>query len=166
MQAGTGPGTEPRQYHPNMPIEEWQRAIGLWAYGKGWWDNFPGGDVTLDIAWQREAHERHAEMGLAQLHLASAQVDLDLNTANYIAAKLCLIHSEASEGLEALRDGDLVLRIDPETGKPEGLESELADILIRTLDLANALGMDMGKTMVAKMSYNEGRPYKHGGRKL
>jgi len=53
-----------------------------------------------------------------------------------------------------------------EGGKPEGFESELADVIIRVLDLAEALGMDMGKTMAAKMKYNETREHKHGGRAL
>lgn len=157
-QAGTGPEAEPRKYHHNYPMEEWQAAIAAWAHGKGWWDGFPGGDITLLIDSQRDS-QRLADG-------ARNPADLDRPDANYIAAKLALIHSEVSEGLEALRDGDLALRIDPERGKPEGLESELADILIRTLDLAEALGMDMGKTMAVKMAYNEGRPHKHGNRKL
>jgi len=158
-QAETG-DTEPtpRDYNPNHSVEVWQTLIAAWAHGKGWWDGFPGGDITLLIDRQRDS-QRLAD-GLRN------PANLERVDANYIAAKLALIHSEVSEGLEALRDGDLALRIDPERGKPEGLESELADILIRTLDLAEALGMDMGGTMAIKMRYNEGRPYKHGNRKI
>ena len=165
-QAETG-DTEPkpRDYNPGHPMEDWQAVIGAWAHTKGWWDGFPGGDVTLNIARQREFNEG-AGPGDIPGGIERYVCDLDRGAADYIAAKLALIHSEVSEALEALRDGDLALRIDLERGKPEGLESELADVLIRTLDLAEALGMDMGKTMSVKMAYNEGRPYKHGNRKI
>lgn len=150
--------TAPRQYHANHSMEEWQANIAAWAHDKGWWGGFPGGDIALLIERQRDT--QRVSGGLRN------PANVEHPDANYIAAKLALIHSEVSEGLEALRDGDLALRIDPERGKPEGLESELADIIIRTLDLAEALGMDMGTTMAVKMAYNEGRPHKHGNRKL
>ena len=78
-----------------------------------------------------------------------------------IAERLCLIHSEVSEALEAWRDNDLAprTRID---GKPEGLPSELADIVIRVADMATYLGIDLDAVIEAKMAYNATRPYKHG----
>jgi hypothetical protein len=48
--------------------------------------------------------------------------------------------------------------------KPVGLPSELADIIIRTLDLAAFLGIDMDKAIVEKLTYNATRPHKHGGK--
>ena len=69
-----------------------------------------------------------------------------------------------SEALEALRDGDFgSIR---EDGKPEGFDSELADVVIRVFDLAEAVGINLGAAIIDKMRYNETRPYKHGGRKL
>lgn len=83
-----------------------------------------------------------------------------------IPEKLALIHSEVSEGLEEYRkhgaDRKMFLYTDPETGKPEGLASELADTVIRCLDLAGGLGMDLEEAIGVKMEYNKTRERKHG----
>ena len=67
--------------------------------------------------------------------------------------KLCLVHSELSEALEAdrksLKDDKLVHR--------EGREVELADAIIRIYDLAGAYGMDLGGALVEKLAYNRQR---------
>ena len=139
MNRGTG-----RAYDAYMSMEDWQTFIQEWAKSKGWWEGFKGGNVGKS---------------------ASVTQDVQRDANNYVASKLCLVHTEVSEAMEALRDGDMELRIG-EGGKPEGFESELADVIIRVLDLAEALGMDMGKTMAAKMKYNETREHKHGGRAL
>lgn len=83
-----------------------------------------------------------------------------------IGEKLMLIVSEVSEAMEAYRDPNLDPRknyvID---GKPEGLGIELADAMIRIVDLANYLGLDMADLIAAKMKYNTTRPPRHGGKR-
>ena len=49
-------------------------------------------------------------------------------------------------------------------GKPEGLPSEIADVLIRACDSAGALGIDLDAVLRQKLDYNRGRPYRHGGK--
>jgi NTP pyrophosphatase (non-canonical NTP hydrolase) len=66
-----------------------------------------------------------------------------------------LIHSEVSELFECLRRGTAnYVEVD---GKPEGPASELADIIIRTLELAYRLNVDIGSSVAIKMSYNRYR---------
>ena len=58
--------------------------------------------------------------------------------------QLALIHSEVSEALEALRIGD-----------DENFIEELADILIRTFDLAGSIGVEnIGDIIANKHAYN------------
>lgn len=72
---------------------------------------------------------------------------------------LCLIHSEISEALQALRDGN---KPDAHCPQFSSLEVELADAVIRIMDYAGAANLDIAGAIIAKMVYNETRPYKHG----
>ncbi len=84
-----------------------------------------------------------------------------------VPAKLCLIHSEVSEALEAYRvDADLVRSTLGPEGKPEGFPSELADTVIRAMELAAALGIDLEAEIERKHLYNVTRPYMHGGKRV
>ena len=72
---------------------------------------------------------------------------------------IALIMSEAAEALEALRKGN-----GPDEHCPQfsGAEVELADAVIRIMDMAEARGWDVAGAIVAKHEFNKTRPYKHG----
>ena len=72
---------------------------------------------------------------------------------NIVPAKLCLIHSEVSEAMEGHRKS---LMDDKLPHRPM-CEVELADVIIRVLDLAGALGYDLGGAIQEKRDYNAQR---------
>ena len=100
-----------------------------------------------------------------------------------IGEMLCLIHSEVSEALEADRKGryasteyidklkndgftweDSKISYDHgfSTHIKDTFEDELADIMIRIMDLAAFKGINLEKHIALKMKYNSMREYKHG----
>jgi len=76
--------------------------------------------------------------------------------------KICLMHSELSEALEALRNNSISEHIPNHSHVAE----ELADTVIRILDYAYMNNFDMEKVIRAKIDYNKTRPYRHGGKKF
>lgn len=128
-----------------MRIKDTQKQVHAMAVGKGWWPDLNFGPIS---------HQR-------------------------IAVALSLIHSEISEALEEVRDDNLETywvtpakeRIHnrdeaPPDAKPEGLPIELADVVIRCMDLAGALGIDLEQSIADKVAFNATRKHRHGGRIL
>lgn len=91
-------------------------------------------------------------------------------TINGTAEKLLMIHSEISEAVEDMRvalteDNLSSVRYDDD-GKPYGFATELADIIIRTLDLAEWLGIDIENALARKITFNSRREFRHGNKNL
>jgi NTP pyrophosphatase (non-canonical NTP hydrolase) len=68
-----------------------------------------------------------------------------------LLGKLMLVVTEVAEAAEAVRSADM-----------ENFEEEMADVLIRTLDITDAMGIDIEQAITNKMEINERRPALHG----
>lgn len=73
--------------------------------------------------------------------------------------KIALEHSELSERLEILRKDPG--KMDEHCPKFLNIEIECADLIIRCLDFCGRRNLRIGEALIAKMTYNESRPYKH-----
>ena len=71
---------------------------------------------------------------------------------------IALIHSELSEGLEALRTDAM----DDKIPSYKGIVAELADAVIRIMDYAEGFEYDVASAIILKMRMNENRKPKHG----
>lgn len=124
------------------------------------------GGESIDLIFE------HLGCQVAEVNAANGWYDAERTFGDDIA----LLHSEVSEALEAFRSwglddatlGEAIATEDGPVGipKPQGVGSELADVLIRLLDTAHRRGIDLGAEYRRKLAYNRTRSHRHGGKRL
>lgn len=71
----------------------------------------------------------------------------------WVGTKIALMHSELSEGLEGLRKD----KMDDHLPHLKSIDVEMADAIIRIMDLCGGLGIDIGRAIAEKLAYNAKR---------
>ena len=115
----------------------------------------------------------------AEIHAENKLRGFDVSTEPF-PQPVMMIVTELSEAVEADRSAKCACTDWIESAYPESedcepefcnafcnnikntVEDELADALIRLLDLTAALGIDIDKHVRLKRRYNKSRPWKHG----
>lgn len=120
-----------------------QKEVHESSKDKGWWQDYT--DLLIAII---RGDERN-DMELLKTFQKSWQL-----------SKIALMHSELSEAVEGIRDKSQT----PDQHCPEfsQQEIELADVVIRAMDLSEKFKWRLGLAIIAKMRYNATRAYKHG----
>lgn len=122
-------------------ISQLQHEVHAAARDNGWWEARDGIVKAAD----------YADPELA----VPAQ-------ANIVIAALGLICAEAAEAMENVREG---YKDDDKLPEYSGFQVELADIIIRTLDLAGRYNVPLEEIIEKKLKKNRERGYLHGGKK-
>jgi NTP pyrophosphatase (non-canonical NTP hydrolase) len=100
-------------------------------------------------------HGFYADHNDVMTALESGGADMRLLEAadrDFTLSQIAKIASECGEAVCAIQKGK----------QPEEVTEELADVVIRILDLCGHMDMPLGDILVRKMEYNKTRPYKHG----
>lgn len=92
---------------------------------------------------------------MAALETAGAGMQIcEAAERDFVLAQIAKIDSECGEAVHAIQHGE----------QPERITEELADVIIRVLDLCGHMSADLGGILMRKMEKNHKRPYKHGKR--
>jgi len=87
-----------------------------------------------------------------------------------IGELIALMHCELSEAMEEYRkDGveglsTIHINVDGKQGKPGGIATELADVLVRIFDFCGRYEVPLGEALRLKLAYNRGRSHRHGNK--
>ncbi|GAB63082.1 MAG: hypothetical protein DWB56_06825 [Candidatus Jettenia sp.] len=81
-----------------------------------------------------------------------------------IGEMIALCHSELSEALEDYRAFGCNFETRNDNDKPEGFAVELADCIIRILDMCEHLEINLQEALEKKIEHNKTRPYRHGNK--
>lgn len=157
-------------------LNQLRDEIHDWAKEKGWWDT-PREFGTLIALCHSELSEALEEVRNSTGDISSTYYKHNYDPASYpLESEDFIIHTVKLPGgyVEDVRSPRLGGQ-SPEAlgyergmsiGKPEGVPSELADTIIRILDICGYYGIDIDEIVAEKMTYNETRSHRHGNKAM
>lgn len=127
-----------------VTINDWQKAIHLWAELKG---------------WNQDLNERSFGDWMALMHTEISEAYEDYRKHYDIAE----VYYEKDGKEYTKMIGDPIAMAG---AKPCGIPIEMADLAIRLLHFCEYFGIDLNRMIALKMQYNETRSHRHGGKKV
>lgn len=117
--------------------------------------------ITTEHGFFEEPHI--VTLARDRLESDEARAEFDrLREIELLSIHLGLIMGEAGECLEVLRKNPSAPAEHLDPAQFLHVEEELADIVIRTMSIAYHLNYSLSAAIIAKMDYNDKRPFKHG----
>lgn len=141
------------------------------------------------IGFGAEGHRLREEVVAARINPDRTNASIanaEANLRNYYMTKLGLVMTEGAEALDEMRKHDIGERYYSEgfsvnampptqaldmlgaPRKPEGVLSELADVIIRIWSLTGEtnLASELADAIIEKLNYNATRAQRHGGKAI
>jgi hypothetical protein len=175
------PDGEPWRGSPqndDHPLNRYAASIHTTAVGKGWWSDDEGNpkerlleEMLINVhsevteAWADYVRgiDAHTYMIEQQPHRPeNPEADTALRTLQHWANAA---QTEHDGEIKPLPIGVMQTLVRHGIAKPTGVDAELADVLIRVLDIMYSRGVNIDMLVREKMAYNETREYRHGGKR-
>lgn len=140
-------------------LNEWVAHVHETAVEKGWYEGISEGSTD------------HIKEKLLLIHSEVSEATEDFRVAKSLEDLQTLTYKGSACDKELTESATVADRRNAppvnsmlELRKPEGFPSEMADIVIRVMDLCASLGIDLEFAIKRKAAYNATRPHRHGGK--
>jgi hypothetical protein len=165
---------------PDLSLRSYATTIHSTAVLKGWWSADRNvGEVIANIhsevseAWKEWVHNH----GVNETYYTMDSSKIPFGGEDHVAISTMVAKWSRFQWY-LKTDGTEYAQTPPEPTKveveklvtlgilePHGFPTELADIIIRCLDLFDAYGLDADEVVLEKMRYNLTRAQRHGGKR-
>lgn len=112
-------------------------------------------DIDEEISCLEGKENNLMELGVSSNFVSKIKL---LNTIT----RLCLVNTEVSEAVESIRSENFKDYNSKHIPEFLGIEEELADVIIRVLDISHNYKIRLADAIIAKLEFNQNREFMHG----
>lgn len=139
-------------------LNELRDEIHVWAVGKGWWSR-PADTIACKVLLVHSEVSEAAECLRDARPCPHGSADVDWDDIREL-------QYEHPFPTVTATTAEYEVVTEPASMKPVGFASEIADTIIRLLDICARVGIDIDEAVASKVEYNHYRSQRHGGKGL